>query len=636
MILFIFSLAFIMLGHYFKALRQKIFYDNYHSIDTSILLKGLSLGYCINLFVPFRLGDLSRAWCIGKKEKGTGIAFALATVVWDRFFDIIVVGLLFGGLCFFHLEEVMSSVWFYLVLTIFLSTSLILVLKYSKKLKVAMYSLSSIFNQEIALNILLFFWSLITSFRDVTRNINIKRLLSMTILMWVTYLTSYYLFAEFVSLQYHEFSFLEIIILFFSQASADTSSFSAYTSYQELTLVLLVYSILPNLLFLILVHHKNSSNIMDNPLIDTEQFTDLLPQADRNAQLSFLSAYFLDEDKSYIQFFLEINQDIVVIQDYSAGSNATTMLCVKNDLTFFRKYQYGDGFQKLKWQYQWLCKYKNTLPLPKLLDCHEGEKYFSYDMEYTKNSLSFFQFIHSYPLDLSLNLLQQVTSLLSETIHNEKINTEAVDLRKYIREKVTQNIQIMKNSRLLKELMQYQMIKINGKAYNNFSHFEQYLQEDLLMSVFRQDPTGVIHGDLTVENIICYNQIDGTYGFFLIDPNAETEGHSVFLDYAKLLQSLHGGYEFIMKTKGIEIDKNNISFESMVSTNYTKLFEHYKMLLSEKFTQSQIKSIFYHEIIHWLRLMPYKLKKEGKRSVLFYCAMVMVMNDIIEEFEVSK
>lgn len=49
--------------------------------------------------------------------------------------------------------------------------------------------------------------------------------------------------------------------------------------------------------------------------------------------------------------------------------------------------------------------------------------------------------------------------------------------------------------------------------------------------------------------------------------------------------------------------------------------------------QKQVRSIFFHEIVHWLRLLPYKIEKNGKRAILFYAGMVIVLNDVINWFE---
>ena len=108
---------------------------------------------------------------------------------------------------------------------------------------------------------------------------------------------------------------------------------------------------------------------------------------------------------------------------------------------------------------------------------------------------------------------------------------------------------------------------------------------------------------------------------------------SCFFDYAKLLQSLHGGYEFLMTTSGVQMSGNNIQLMMNRSVSYDKIYEEYRRYLSEKFSLRQIKSIYYHEVVHWLRLMPYKLEKGGKNAVVFYAGLIMVMNDVVGMFE---
>ena len=69
------------------------------------------------------------------------------------------------------------------------------------------------------------------------------------------------------------------------------------------------------------------------------------------------------------------------------------------------------------------------------------------------------------------------------------------------------------------------------------------------------------------------------------------------------------------------------------SVSYDALYEKYRAYLFEKFEKEQVKSIYYHEIVHWLRLMPYKLEKNGKNAVIFYIGLIMVMNDVVKMFE---
>ena len=49
--------------------------------------------------------------------------------------------------------------------------------------------------------------------------------------------------------------------------------------------------------------------------------------------------------------------------------------------------------------------------------------------------------------------------------------------------------------------------------------------------------------------------------------------------------------------------------------------------LGRRYAPEQVDSILMHEVVHWLRLMPYKLARDRKRAPMFYAGLVMVAND---------
>ena len=59
----------------------------------------------------------------------------------------------------------------------------------------------------------------------------------------------------------------------------------------------------------------------------------------------------------------------------------------------------------------------------------------------------------------------------------------------------------------------------------------------------------------------------------------------------------------------------------------------YRAWLGERFSPAEQRSIFYHELVHWLRLLPYKLRKDGDLAPMFYAGFIMVANDVYEWFE---
>jgi len=204
---------------------------------------------------------------------------------------------------------------------------------------------------------------------------------------------------------------------------------------------------------------------------------------------------------------------------------------------------------------------------------------------------------------------------------------------KYIDLKVKDNISKIYDSKILKKLLKYDEVVINGRPYKNLSYYLEYLSKEYLYNIFKNDIYSDIHGDLTIENIICnLNVIDKKEKYYIIDPNSGNINDSANLDYAKILQSIHGGYEFMMRTYDLSIEENQINFLFTKSQAYFYLYKKLNEYMNLKFKEEKIRSIYFHEIVHWLRLMPYKLKKDGKRALIFYSGLLMVLNDVIEKY----
>ena len=81
-------------------------------------------GYAVNFLLPFHVGDFLRAALAGRKMK-TGTGFAFATVIMDRFLDVWVVALLFGGFRLAGLggAAVLGAARYYLVFALLLAAA---------------------------------------------------------------------------------------------------------------------------------------------------------------------------------------------------------------------------------------------------------------------------------------------------------------------------------------------------------------------------------------------------------------------------------------------------------------------------------------------------------------------------------
>lgn len=624
------------IAHYIRAVRWELFVKTYEEPDRGSLLRALSIGYFINFFVPFKAGDLVRAWLAGKRMRN-GRGFALATVIVDRYLDILIMGIFFSVFYMLDIGKDSNSAGFYICSACVLLVMSMAVYYFRRIVKLGLKHAAGIFSPGIEVKILRFCWSLIWSFKDIFGRISRKALLGTTLGMWFLYLVSYYFFAGFISGKGQALAWTDVFLLLFAKNSMQDGSISFFAGNGfrgDQAGWLAVYLAVPVIMLFL-----SSLFLRIRPGSGEESrqaYLNLIPYMHEKERLNFLEAYFSNEYQDSIDRYLQINQNVLIIRNCSAGSNAVTMLCMDDGKSFFRKYAFGSDGEKLNKQAEWLERFQNQLPLPKIIRHEKAEGFCYYDMPYDRNAVGMFEYAHSMPKEKAWEIMQRAVDCMEGSLYQKSLRkADSASIDRYIKEKVEKNLERILNAKYISRLMKYEQIVINGRNYKNLPFYFGYLDRQNLYEVFKNDMYCEIHGDLTVENIICTGSSveDGKDNFYFIDPNTGNIHESPGLDYGKLLQSVHGGYEFLMATKHLQAEGNRINFMFARSEAYTYLYQSLDAYLCQKFSWKQVRSIYYHEIIHWLRLMPYKIEKNGQRSLLFYAGMLMVMNDVIRKFE---
>ncbi|MCM1540498.1 MAG: flippase-like domain-containing protein [Blautia sp.] len=612
---FIIAVVLLLAGHLCKICRWKQLITKYENVDMLILVRAMVLGQGINLIAPWRVGDIARVYFSGKYLKN-GYALSLSTVVADLYMDTLTVGMAFSSLYILgiHKEDILGITKWYIFLSAAVTIVTVLFFAFKRHIKKIIRLFASVFNNYIELGILYITYATFASLKNIYKKVNLGKIIGFTVLMWGSYFSSYEMFARFMQHRGYDLTLTGVFkILFSFSDSLWGSGCLWYFCYLGFPLCLLgIYAF---------IRKPHSGNV---------QYFHLLPQLNQNEKLAFLEIYFGDESrKDYINLYLDINKDVSVIQDYSAGSNATTMLCISENTTFFRKYAFAEDAAKLKEQVQWLEKYNTVLPVASIIKKEYGENYCYYDMEYNMGAVGFFQYIHTMPMEKVWDILQTILDSLRCNLYDNVFSSaKRVAIKEYIDSKVVNNMEFCLNrgGKWLKGLSEYKVICINGIDYPNLSHYKQLLNYEKLCDRLMSERYSAIHGDLTIENIVCVQ--NGNDSWYLIDPNTGNIHESAFLDYAKLLQSLHGGYEFIMMVKDVRIEDNTVNFLYTKSQAYSTLYTKYKDYLYQHFSKEDVINIYIHEVIHWLRLMPYKVKKDPRKAVVFYAGMLMVLYDV--------
>lgn len=632
-IFFCLSVLCMILGHIFKVKRWKQLIAVYEETDEYPLMTAMGWGHLINAVCPVRIGYLFRMIWGGKHLK-MGYAISIATVFADLYVDVITVGTMacvwaVAGPKNAELTRMARNYQVALVLLVICSLLAVVLKKYIKK---GIKKVSSVFNEKIQYYMLYQTYLSISSVKDIVQKINIGYFLEYTVLMWGGYIFSYSLMAKVVSLLGYSYTTSDIFTILFSGKPIVLLE-------NQLMMVLLGYLCVPLVVCLLLFY-----GIHRMKPVEAEHYRNPLPQVNVSDKLSFLKKYYEDENRDIIHSYLEINQDVAVVEDRSAGSNACTSLVMNKDgKMFFRKYAYREDGKKLQEQIDWIEAHQKTLPLPLVSKKTSTGNYVTYDMPYYSSAVGLFRYAHTVPLDLSWRILETALEDIKNNCHSLNVRpSDKETIYQYIDTKIYHNMKMIKEGdRYIRGLEEFDSVIVNGRELHTLKYYSSMLEREHLYNIFKEDVYSDIHGDLTIENIVCisdneelekeeYQGKNIPAKYYYIDPNTGNLHDSPMLDLGKLLQSLHGNYEFLMVVASVSIRKNVVDYMMMRSDIYDQLYKKYYSYLTSSYTREQVLSIYYHEVVHWFRLMPYKIRKNEKLAVVFYTELLKVLHDVWE------
>lgn len=617
MIWLVVSILALLLGHLVKVYRWNLFIKLYERTPICVLLNSLSISSAINFVVPYHIGDLYRIWYSGRRMKN-GIRFSLATVIVEHYIDLIVLAIVCAILYYMGHNTMWSMILFGSIASTLLLVTII-AMRFDGKTKSLIVKFASIFNQRIELIVLASVWAFVTIFKRMLKDISRINITFSTCIMWILYMGSYWCLAEYFQTQGFDIRLRNVIDIVFNKGSIIN-----WNTTTALVVTLAIYILTPLLIifiasFFIDKFHKENE--------EENSSSSIIPHVNSRDALTFLETFFKGNiGNAYLQGFMEVNKNVNILRDYSAGSNAVTLLCSDGRKSFFRKFAIGTDGDKLYQQVEWLKSHEAQIPLPKLGEIAKEDSYCSYDMAYSPAAQNFFTYIHTHSSDDAWTVLKQAIIDLDKNLYRYDQLADQKTINEYISQKIDNNLQKIKQGAPLKYVLNYDDIYINGVKYHNLKYYDWIFEHGHLNEIFKKSPICDIHGDLTIENIICKNN-----DYYLIDPNTGNILECPWLDLGKLFQSLHGGYEFLMRIQSVTVNENRIDFTFIRSSAYDDLYNHLKQYILDTYGMDVLKQVYYHEIVHWLRLMPYKLNHIGERSLLFYAGMIVIMNDIVKE-----
>ena len=623
--LLILATTLLFFGHVTRAMRWALLFPPRNLTTRFDLLLGLSLGYAVNVIFPWRIGEILRTYFVSVRES-IDFSYVAATVVVDRLSDLVIVSVIMLALSYFYNspDSMLLSIGVFMMVSALSIIIFVIFIRRSLGLRRVIWSVCSIFNDSIRNSIIKFIWSI----SEITLSDKIlgRNYMVATAIMWSIYVSSYFLFGLAVEKALDEtiFAVLGSALLPIMLSSATDGLWPI--------LSLLLYSIIPVLIIIIYGFTRRWSAIIRDFSVKFRfggiiQATSLFCARDKFKQDNeydyFLASHFSGDDQVLSSFSLLAMDDGIIVRLFNGGSDAITALIEVNETLVIRKFAVGSAAIKLKDQSNWLKSHQNDdIPLVEIIGDQQGSFYYKYDMPLVASANDFYDVIHTLHVDQSKTLLVSVVKHISAFHQSTDLAMAPSEMGEvYLTEKAINNALVILD--FAHDLLPAQDYRINGNKYH-LSDWDCLKDINWLTSQVKQLQTSTIHGDLTIENIIVApeNKPD----FYIIDPNPNNIFNTPLIDLSKLMQSLHLGYEGLNRGgKFSSISENKIDLILSRSHAYSALHDHLKELIISQYGIDTLREVYFHELINYLRLTPYKIRKDPSMGLTFFaCTSILL------------
>ncbi len=625
------ALALLVAGHLMRVVRWEMLLRPSGQPEISTGFLALSLAYVANTFLPLRLGELLRAFYYASRTQ-TDVAHVLATIVVERAFDLVFV---WGIVLAFAAAGVFGGVpfWSWTFISVgvaglaFLLTWFVL---RSARVRRAVWLLTSVFNPQIRLVLLDVAWSTVEVCREALARWPL--LLTQSVAMWGLYLFSYWLLSVTVGFSFqHLFAILHgmplspAVVTFLTHDAVNLPWLLGYTAAPFALVV--AYSIAANRFG---VSFRGAIAWVMSPHLYVNRVSRSRDRfAEQEQYGGFLIRRFSGTTDLTADFEANGIDDIIIQRMLRGGSDAVTAIVQHGDELRVRKYAVDAAAAKLEAQCDWLRRHANTLPLVSILDQSRTASRFFYDMEYSRSSRDLFDVIHTSDVGTSWALISDVLGSIGELHERTHAGTAGIAcIERYAAAKVAVNLTSIRSA--FPMFFERSSVEINGRRVD-LGRVRQVAEVGFWPGRLQRRSVATIHGDLTIENIMADPARPA--GWFLIDPNLGNVFESPLLDYAKLMQSLHLGYESLNRDLSCSFGTGMLTFPIARTAQYAALHDRATQWLRTHLGEDGLREVRLHEIVHYFRLTPYKLRRGTHLGLAFLGCLCLLVERYFDEFE---
>jgi hypothetical protein len=618
--------ALLLLAHLVRAFRWSLLFPRSTAEpDQTGLLLSLGAGYAVNAIVPLRVGEIVRG-VLASRIRRTRFAEVMATIVAERTADLSVVTALIIGSWYsgpgtgFPILALAST-----ALVAGLAATAI-ALRHSAGLRRLLWAGVGIFNPRVRIAVADFAWS--TAEILVGGTLLRWQFSLATFAMWSIYFAAYGCFARAI-----DGSLATVVeaLLLRPLTSILLSSTGAAIPRSDLHLF-----VLAPLAAIIVAQLLWSRQDSTDGTIRRLRYRGPGPHFATSTRYNhsgvyagFLDALFSDARSAVTGFGRSAVGDCVVHGYYRGGSDALTALVETPDRMLIRKFAMGTAALKLKEQAKWLARHSGgAMPLVPVLNAQVAAGTFSYDMPLWERTMESYEAVHSRPLSDSRGILLRVLESVDRLHGSSKTEVaRTAQVEQYIERKVSDNAaQLVRFGR---QCLQGDLYEINGTQYG-LEEWNLLQDREWLTKQISSRRTSPLHGDLTLENIVIAP--DHEAGFYVIDPNPENIFDTPLIDWSKLMQSLHLGYEGLNKSSPMSLSNQRIELPIVRSEAYAELHKLLEGEIVSRFSSEGLREVYFHELVNYLRLTPYKTRQSVERGLAFFACTSMLLRKYVRAY----
>jgi hypothetical protein len=610
---FMFAIAasLLLAAHIVRALRWSLLFPRTQpEPETRGLLISLGTGYAVNAVIPLRIGEFIRGWSAARSRRGR-FSEAMATIVAERIADVAVVSAFVAG-GWWSAQRPMSLTMLAYPAAVIAFGAMAVLLRQSAALRRMFWMAIGIFSPKVRLAVSDFVWS--TAEIVVGGTLLRWQFTLITFLMWALYIAAYGCFASVAGVNLGDV--IQALLL------QPWSSFVIGQHNAAIAPIALESFVLAPVILIVAV---SGIRWADSPLARAAlwlRFKGPQPHFASSTRFSqpttyddFLDALFSDARAAVSGFGQRGVRDCVVHRYFNGGSEALTALVETRDGLLIRKFGLGAAATKLRQQARWLQQHSNDgMPLVPVVQASSTVGAFSYDMPVVDECSEFYEMTHSSPPADSSRLLLRVLDRL-DALHasGDRRRCASGALDGYFDEKIARNAdQIVRFARAAIGGHEY---CLNGADYD-LDEWRFFQDRDWVRRQLRSHDETVVHGDLTLENVVV--SPSHSDGFYVIDPNPDNIFDSPLIDWAKIMQSLHLGYEALNRTAQTAVHDRAMVLPIARSETYANLHQLVESEIVSRFSDETLREIYFHELVNYLRLTPYKMRQSRERGLAFF------------------